>query len=122
MSSQKAMAAEFLELASAGRVKEAYARYVHPDFFHHNPYFPGDRQSLLEGMEENAKQFPVKTYQTLHALEDGDLAVVHGKVALAPEKVYGVIHVFRFADGLIIESWEASQEVLGDSPNEQAVF
>jgi len=72
-------------------------------------------------MEENARQFPDKTYEVLHALEDGDLVAVHGKVVLIP-KVYGVIHIFRFKGDKIIESWEASQEELKDSPNENGLF
>jgi predicted SnoaL-like aldol condensation-catalyzing enzyme len=54
----KEMAISFLRLASSGNVREAYETYVHPDFRHHNPYFPGDRASLLAGMEENAATFP----------------------------------------------------------------
>jgi predicted SnoaL-like aldol condensation-catalyzing enzyme len=72
-------------------------------------------------MEENARQFPNKTYEMLQALEDGDFVAVHGKVVLAP-KEYGVIHIFRFKDDKIIESWEASQEKLKDSPNENRLL
>lgn len=118
---KKEIATTFLSLASAGKVDEAYGKYVHPDFKHHNVYFTGDREAFAKAMEENARQFPDKTYETLRALEDGDLVAVHGKVVLAP-KVYGVIHIFRFKDGKIIESWEASQEELPGSPNENGLF
>lgn len=74
------------------------------------------------GMEENAQEFPDKTYETLRALEDGDLVAIHGKVKLAPDSQWSVIHIFRFKDDLIIEEWEASQEVLKESPNENGVF
>jgi len=57
---KKEIAVSFLSLASSGRVGEAYEKYVHPDFRHHNPYFKGDRESLLKGMEESAHQFPHK--------------------------------------------------------------
>jgi predicted SnoaL-like aldol condensation-catalyzing enzyme len=43
----KEMAISFLRLASSGNVREAYETYDHPQFRHHNPYFPGDRASLL---------------------------------------------------------------------------
>jgi predicted SnoaL-like aldol condensation-catalyzing enzyme len=109
-------------LASSGKVREAYNKYVHPHFRHHNAYFKGDRESLLAGMEENAKQFPNKTYETLRVLEDGDLVAIHGKVTLAPESQWSVIHIFRFEDDLIVEEWEASQQVLKESPNESGVF
>lgn len=118
---KKEIAVTFLKLASSGKVRESYDKFIHPRFIHHNVYFKGDRESLLKGMEENARQFPDKTYETLRALEDGDLVAVHGKVVLAP-KVYGVIHIFRFEEGKIIELWEASQEELKVTPNANGLF
>lgn len=53
--------------------------------------------------------------------EAGDFVTVHGNVTLPP-KIYGVIHTFRFEDDKIIESWEASQEDLENSPNEHGLF
>lgn len=120
--SNKEIAESFLKLASSGRVREAYDKYVHSDFRHHNAFFKGDRESLLRGMEENAQTFPVKTYETMRILEDGNLVAIHGKVTLSPDSHWSVIHIFRFEDDLIIEEWEASQEVLKDSPNENGIF
>lgn len=120
--SKKEIATQFLKLASSGEVHEAYEKYVHPDFTHHNAYFKGDRESLLREMEKNAREFPEKTYETLRTLEDGDLVCVHGKVSGVFEKDWSVIHIFRFEGDKIIESWEASQEALTDSPNENGVF
>ena len=117
----KEIATTFLKLASFGDVQEAFDRYIHPDFIHHLVFFKGDRESFLKAMEENAREFPNKTYETMHALEDGNLVAVHGKVTLSP-KVFGVIHIFRFEGDKIIESWEASQEELKDSPNENGLF
>jgi predicted SnoaL-like aldol condensation-catalyzing enzyme len=119
----KEMAVSFLHLASSGNVREAYETYVHPQFRHHNPYFPGDRASLLAAMEENAATFPHKEFEALRALEDGDLVAVHGRVRLMPSSPWiALIHIFRFQDNQIIEEWEAGQEVPQDSPNEQGVF
>lgn len=119
---KKDIAASFLRLASSGKVREAYEKYIHPQFRHHNAYFKGDRESLLKGMEENAQKFPNKTYETLRVLEDGNLVAIHGKVTLSQESQWSVIHIFRFEDDKIIEEWEASQEVLKDSPNTNGVF
>lgn len=119
---RKEDATSFLQLASAGKVRKAYEKHIHPDFIHHNIYFKGDRESFLIAMEENAREYPNKKYQTLRTLEDGDLVAVHGRVDLSPEMVFGVIHIFRFADDKIIEAWEASQQTLKDSPNEHGLF
>ena len=119
----KERAIAFLRLASPGKVREAYETYVHPQFRHHNPYFPGDRASLLAAMEENAATFPQKEFEAVRALEDGDLVAVHGRVQLMPGgPSIALIHIFRFQDNQIIEEWEAGQEVPKDSPNENGVF
>src|SRR5512143_2717951 len=111
-SARKEIAVSFLQMASSGRVREAYDKYVHPDFIHHNPYFKGDRDSLMSGMEASAVQFPNKDYQAVRVLEDGEFVAVHGRIRLAPgTPEYVLIHVFRFEGDRIAEEWEASQEI-----------
>ena len=122
MMNNKDIAATFLQLASSGRVREAYDRYVHPEFRHHNAHFKGDQETFLTAMEDNAEQFPDKTYETLRALEDKDLVAIHGRVVLSVDSQWSVIHIFRFEDDRIMEMWEASQQVLKDSPNENGLF
>ncbi len=113
----------FLQLASSGKPREAFEKYVHPNFKHHNPFFIGDRDSLLTGMEESAKKFPNKSLKVVRTLEDGDLVAVHGRVRLAPDMgEIALIHIFRFEGNLIIEEWEASQQVPAESPNMNGVF
>jgi len=122
-SAKKEIAVSFLRMASSGQVREAYERYVHPDFVHHNPYFKGDRGSLLAGMEESAAAFPNKAFEAVRVLEDGDFVVVHGRIRLAPDTPeYVLIHIFRFEGDRIIEEWEAGQEIPKESPNKNGVF
>ena len=123
MDSKKDIAVSFLQLASSGNARQAFRKYVHPQFSHHNPYFKDDRQSLLSGMEESAVQFPKKVFEVFRTLEDGDFVVVHGKVRLNPDMPeIALIHIFRFDGDLIIEEWEAAQEVPQKSPNENGMF
>lgn len=119
---KKDIATTFLQMASSGAVREAYEKYIHPEFIHHNGYFKGDRETLLRGMEENAQQFPNKQCEILRTLEDGDLVAVQCKITLDAENVFALIHIFRFKDEKIVEEWEASQEARKDSPNENGIF
>jgi len=120
---RKDIAAAFLQSASSGRVREAYSKYVHPEFRHHNPHFKGDRESLLTGMEESAAIFSDKVFEAIRVLEDGDYVIVQGKVRLKPDlPEIALIHIFRFEGDLIIEEWESSQEVPADSVNENGMF
>lgn len=121
--SKKDSAVLFLKLAASGRAREAYEEYTTDDFFHHNPYFPGDRQSLMKAMEENAARFPDKTLDVKHALEDGDLVAVHAHVKMkSGDAGIGLVHIFRFEKGRIAELWDLGQAVPEDSPNENGMF
>lgn len=119
----KQSAVAFLHLAASGKVKEAYDKYVSPNFRHHNPYFAGDAASLAQGMEDSARQFPNKIFEVKRVLEDGDLVAVHARVRISPEGPdYALIHIFRFENGQIAELWEAGQEVPKTSPNKNGMF
>ncbi len=118
----KETAINFLKFTSSGRVKDAYERFVHKDFIHHNAYFKGDRESLLKAMEESAKEFPEAQLSPIHVLEDENLVAVFSRINLNPEMTFAVTHVLKFKDGKIIEAWETNQEMLNDSPNENGIF
>jgi predicted SnoaL-like aldol condensation-catalyzing enzyme len=123
MAANKNSAVRFLQLAATGRTREAYDEYVGTSFRHHNPYFKGDAQALMTGMEENARQNPDKRLDVLHALEDGDLVVVHSRVQHRPDdRGAAVMHLFRFEAGRIAELWDVGQAVPEESLNANGMF
>ncbi len=121
--SRKDAAVTFLRLCSSGRVREAYDRYVAPNFRHHNPYFAGNADALAAGMADAARQFPDTTFEVQRVLEDGDLVAVHSHVRLLPGGAHvAVVHVCRFAGDRIIELWDIGQPVPETSPNDLGMF
>ena len=121
--SHKAAAIHFLQLASSGKVKEAYRAYVGAGFRHHNPYFQGDAATLMAAMEENAASHPAKAIEILRALEDGDLVAVHACVMMKPgDRGIATVHLFRFERDRIVELWDVGQPVPEDSPNKNGMF
>ena len=119
----KDAAVSFLRLAGSGKVREAYERYVGASFRHHNAFFPGDRESLLKAMEENAAKNPSKVLEVKHVLEDEGFVAVHSHVRQHPDdRGAAVIHVFRFENGRIAELWDVGQPVPKDSPNQHGMF
>ena len=123
MGSKKDAAVSFLRQAASGRVREAYARYVGTGFRHHNPFFAGDAQSLMTGMEENARQNPDKRLDILRALEDGDLVAVHSRVRQTPDdRGAALVHIFRFEGDRIAELWDIGQPVPAESVNSNGMF
>ncbi|MBN9654150.1 ester cyclase [Halobacillus sp. GSS1] len=121
--SNKERAVSFLKQVVDGEVTEAYQRYIHPDFFHHNPYFRGDKDSLRSAMEEDASSNPDKTFKVNRAIEEKDIVVVHSHIKQQQEDMgVAVVHMMRFADGQIVEMWDIGQPLPEDSPNENGAF
>ena len=120
--SLKDSAVSFLRLASAGKVDAAYDRFVGPNFRHHDPYFPGDAESLKNGMIQNTEANPNKVFEVKHVVEEGDLVAVHSHVQLKAGQDLAVVHLFRFEDGKVAELWDVGQPVPESSPNTNGMF
>lgn len=119
----KDAAVEFLTLAAAGKVSEAYERHVAAGFRHHNPYFRGDAASLKEAMRENATANPDKVLEVQRALQDGHEVAVFSRVRQRPgDAGAAVVHIFRFEGTRIVELWDVGQAVPESSLNENGMF
>jgi len=120
----KEMAASFLKMAGGGNVKAAYEKFIAPDFIHHNQYFKGDRQSLLNAMEEAHKKSPNKSIDVKQVFEDGDFVITHSLVARSDpaQAPIAVVHIFRFKHDRVVELWDLGQELVRDSPSENGPF
>ena len=121
--SHKESAIDFLTMAAAGNVAEAYARHVAPQFKHHNPYFAHDRQSLLDAMSASAAAEPNKSFEVMQAIEDADTVAVFSRLTrISANAQYAVVHILKFDHGKIVEMWDIVQEVSTDSPNAIGMF
>jgi predicted SnoaL-like aldol condensation-catalyzing enzyme len=118
----KESAIAFLNLASSGNVRKAYEEHVHPDFLHHNPYFKGDRESLLVAMEEAHATNPNQFIHVQRAIGEGDLVAVHSHVRQMNGSDIAVVHIFRFEDRRIIELWDVGMLFPEESPNQNGMF
>ncbi len=120
---QKERALDFLQLAVAGSVEEAYESYVNMRGVHHNVYYAADFTSLKKGMKENHVQFPNKRLMVRNVISEGDLVAVHSHIVMKPgEPGVSVVHIFRFEDGKIVEMWDVGQAIPTDSPNRRGAF
>jgi predicted SnoaL-like aldol condensation-catalyzing enzyme len=117
------LAQSFLKMVIAGKVHEAYEKYISPDFIHHNPYFKGDRTSLMEGMAEDARNNPNKVFDIKQTVAENDLVVVHSNLKMSPEDPgMATVHIFRFEGDKIVEQWGTHQSIPEDMVNEHGVF
>ena len=119
----KAAAVDFLQLVVAGRIDEAYEKYVDMEGKHHNAYFPAGFPALKKAMKENQVQFPLKVFTVKHTLGDNDLVAVHSHTVLrSGELEFAVVHLFRFREAKIVEMWDMGQQVPADLPNQDGMF
>ena len=122
--SRKNSAVTFLKLASAGKVDDAYAKFIAPDFVHHNQYFKGDRESLRLAMADAHAKSPNKLIDVKQVFEDGDFVVTHSLVVRTnpSDPDVAVVHIFRFDGDKVVELWDLGQLLSKDSPNERGAF
>jgi predicted SnoaL-like aldol condensation-catalyzing enzyme len=119
----KDTAIAFLTSVVAGDVRGAYERHVGDGFRHHNPYFPGDAESLKKGMEEDEARHPGKRLDVQVAVQDGDYVVVHSRLRRTiDDHGFALVHIFRFEQGRIAEAWDIVQSVPEDIVNENGMF
>lgn len=107
-----------------GQAQQAFDRYVAAGFIHHNQYFKGDRQSLLDAMDEASRQSPNSSIETLHAYEDANTVITHSRVLRKDPAAdaIAVVHIFRFEGDKIAELWDIGQMISPNSPNENGMF
>ncbi|MCM3766134.1 nuclear transport factor 2 family protein [Neobacillus niacini] len=121
--SLKEKAVSFLQLVVSGEIREAFQKYIAPDFRNHNPFFCGDADSLMLAMEENHTMNPHKVFEVKHVIADGEMVAVHSHIKQNQEDLgAAVVHLIRFHNNLIVELWDIGQPIPEDSPNENGVF
>ncbi len=121
--SHKRAATDFMQLVIAGRIDEAYEKYVDMQGKHHNPYFAAGFPALEQGMKENHVQFPHKQITIKNVLGDGDLVAIHSHIVPSPgQSGVAAVHLFRFQGDRIVELWDCGQPVPADSKNTDGMF
>ncbi|MDF2884183.1 MAG: polyketide cyclase [Clostridiaceae bacterium] len=119
---QKDIAEAFLQGVVTDKVREVYDLYTLPNFKHHNGFYSGDRESLLEGMMENNKVFPNKKLTIKLTVAEPPYVTMLVHVQITGDKEAGIVHMYRFEGEKIAEMWDISQEVPENSPNENGMF
>ena len=119
----KKAALQFMKLVVAGRIDEAYNKYVDIHGKHHNISFAAGFPSLREAMKEAHIQFPNKHFTIKNVLSDGDLVAVHSHIVLKEGAAgFIVVHLFRFKKEKIMEMWDCAQAIQKDYPNNDGAF
>ena len=120
---RKDIATLFIHETSSGHVEEVFNAHVCLDFIHHNIYFKGDRQSLIDAMTESAKTFKDRTVKVFQVLEEKDMVMTHSHIVMVPGQIEVIaIHIFKFVDNKIVEMWDITQLGPEEVVNENGLF
>lgn len=119
--SNKETAIAFLQMCALESPVQAFAKYTNANFRHHNQYFPGDRDSLMNAMVEADKTHPNKSFTIKQAFETGDQVALYSHVVKETMDI-AVVHMFRFENGKISEMWDVGQIIDKNSPNKNGMF
>jgi predicted SnoaL-like aldol condensation-catalyzing enzyme len=119
----KQSAVEFLKMVIAGNIQEAYEKYIDARGKHHNAYTPAGFPALQKGMEDAHLKFPNKQFTIQRVIGDADLVAVHSHLVLEKGKLdLGVVHLFRFDGGKIVEMWDLGQAAPSQEINKDGIF
>ncbi len=117
----KDIAVDFLQLVTAGKIDEAYKKYIDMKGKHHNIYFPAGFANLKEAMKKNQKQFPNKVFKIKKVIAEDNIVITHSSISLG-EMQLAVVHILRFEENKIVEMWDIGQEIPKEIPNKDGAF
>lgn len=122
-SENKRIATDFLHLAAAGKIDEAYEKYVDMSGKHHNAYFAAGFASLKQAMKDSDSESPNKELIVNLTVAEDDLVAVHSRLIRSAEgPEISVVHILRIANGKIVEMWDCGMELPIDGPNTDGAF
>ncbi len=117
----KDIAIKFLETCALKSPKTAFAEYTNANFKHHNQYFKGDADSLMNAMIEADTAQPNRKFDIKQVFENDDRVAVYSHV-VKDEMEIAVVHMLRFEQGKISEMWDVGQIMDKQSPNKNGMF
>ena len=97
--------------------------YFRPDYIQHSPLAQTGSQGLKDFLVWAKSVSPGAHHYVKRMFADGDHVIAHVHVVIQPGTPGNtVIDIFRIEDGLVVEHWDSSQTITGESNNDNGVF
>ncbi|MEM9234732.1 MAG: nuclear transport factor 2 family protein, partial [Pseudomonadota bacterium] len=104
----KATVLEYVKQVLQEGCHEKLGQFVSEDVIQHSPMIAGGRS----GLEAWLKSAAAGRYEMLfHLMGEGDIVVTYGKRHAAGQDI-AVFDIYRLANGLIVEHWSNTEEIL----------
>jgi predicted SnoaL-like aldol condensation-catalyzing enzyme len=115
----------FYELALTDmNPKEAFARYMSPDFVEHSADTPGGTaQATVDFLNGLIKKAPQPKWEVVRSIAEGDLVFLHVRFSPAPNATPIVAgEIFRVRGNTITEHWDIIQHAPEHPVNPNSIF
>ncbi len=104
-------------------VRQAFERWVHPDYIQHKPTLPDGREAVIAFLENLLERFPERTFTIHRIIASDDLVAVHyHSQATSDDLGFAVVDIFRVENCLMVEHWDVVQRVPQESANDNTMF
>lgn len=111
------------EMEAAHRIQILRDECYSEDFIEHAPNIEGGREALLRIFESRYEKYPELSMSIKRTASDGDLVWIHLHVKHTPESLGAAgVHIFRMAEGKIVEHWGVNQPVPENPKNSNSMF
>ncbi len=119
----KTNAIAFYKMAYEGNASKAVELYVGDEYIQHNPMVRNGPQAFIDYFDSMQKEYPVKTFDFVRAISEGDLVALHTHQVWPDNDEYVTMDFFRFdANGKIVEHWDSIQQVPKESANNNTMY
>lgn len=104
-------------------IRQAFERWVHPDYIQHKPTLPDGRDAVIKFLEKLLERFPERIFTIHRVIASEDLVAVHYQSQATPEDLgFAVVDIFRVEDCRMVEHWDVVQPVPEQSANDNTMF
>lgn len=124
-SSPRSVVVAFYEQAlQAFEVRQAFARYMAPDFIEHSSDAPGGTtEGIVTFLEGLIRKSPKPRWEIVRTIAEGDLVFLHARFTPAPDAPpVAVAEIFRVRNGKIIEHWDVIAPTPEQPVNPRSMF
>jgi predicted SnoaL-like aldol condensation-catalyzing enzyme len=103
---------------------EAIDRHVAPDLVQHNPDLPNGVAALKSFLPRLFDELmPRLEWHVLRTIAETDLVVVHSHAIPEPgARGMSVVDIFRVANDRIVEHWDLSHDVPGETASGNSIY